>query len=167
MDVSIEGAPVIGPDGGAGGMEGYLGAAALAKKYGKDFFKDFTQIKATDPAIKALVRAIRIGHAIYCPDHVGMVGGIGIRLGHVVEDLYRMTNDHLTKIAKPGWTLAIGEHDHHAAVGAAKMALASWEAGRPRGDREPEIRDPKSEGISESMTNARNPKEDLRVFSRL
>jgi glucokinase len=125
MDVSIEGAPVIGPDGGAGGLEGYLGAAALAKKYGNEFYKNFEQIKA-------LVRAIRIGHAIYCPDHVGMVGGIGIRLGHAIDDVYRMTNDHLTKIAKPGWTLAVGDHDHHAAVGAAKMALASWEAGRPR-----------------------------------
>ncbi len=113
-------------------MEGYLGAAALAKKYGKEYYKDFTQIKAADPAIKALVRGIRIGHAIYCPDHVGMVGGIGIRLGHVVEDLYRMTNDHLTKIAKPGWTLAIGEHDHHAAVGAAKMGAGELGGGEAK-----------------------------------
>ena len=34
MDVSVEGHPVIGPDGGAGSLEGYVGAAALAERYG-------------------------------------------------------------------------------------------------------------------------------------
>jgi glucokinase len=33
MDVSLEGEPVVGPDGGAGSLEGYISAAALAARY--------------------------------------------------------------------------------------------------------------------------------------
>jgi len=133
IDVSIEGEPVIGPDGGAGGMEGYLGAAALSRRYGKDFSQKFEQIKVNDPPIKALVRAIRIGHAIYCPDHVGLSGGIGIRIGHLLPEIHHAVCTNLTRITKSGWTFVIGDSDYHAAIGAAKMVLASWEAtGRGR-----------------------------------
>jgi predicted NBD/HSP70 family sugar kinase len=124
LDVSIEGHPVIGPDGGAGGLEGYLGAAALEARYGPNAQDILKNITVDAPPMKALVRAIRIAHAIYRPDHVGLVGGIGIRLGHLVPQLLAAAKMQLTSIARPGWTLTTGDHDHHAAVGAAKMALA-------------------------------------------
>ena len=34
MDVSIAGHPVVGPDGGAGSLEGYISSAALVARYG-------------------------------------------------------------------------------------------------------------------------------------
>src|SRR4051812_40190466 len=40
MDVSIEGYPVVGPDGGAGSLEGYLGAPAIVARYGPDMAKN-------------------------------------------------------------------------------------------------------------------------------
>ena len=30
--------------------------------------------------------------------------------------------EHLTRIARPEWTLTAAEHDHHAAAGAARLA---------------------------------------------
>src|SRR6185295_15399031 len=80
VDVSIEGDPVIGPDGGAGSLEGYIGAPALVKKYGPDMPANLARLGKNDSALKALARVIRICHAIYAPHHVGLTGGIGIRL---------------------------------------------------------------------------------------
>src|SRR5438128_1348371 len=70
MDVSLEGDPVVGPDGGAGSLEGYLGAPALVKRYGPDMAATLANLRETDPPLRALARAIRICHAIYVPDHV-------------------------------------------------------------------------------------------------
>jgi hypothetical protein len=36
IDVSIPGADCIGPDGGAGGLEGYIGVPALQRSLGAD-----------------------------------------------------------------------------------------------------------------------------------
>jgi glucokinase len=87
MDVSIEGEPDIGPDGGAGSLEGYLGAPALLKRYGPDMSANLARLGGDDPPIKALVRAIRICHAMYCPHHVALTGGIGIRLAHLLPTI--------------------------------------------------------------------------------
>src|SRR5688572_5748894 len=53
VDVSIAGDDVIGPDGGAGSLEGYLGVPALVKRYGsvENFLKTAT---VTDGSIRAL-----------------------------------------------------------------------------------------------------------------
>jgi predicted NBD/HSP70 family sugar kinase len=122
MDVSIEGEPVIGPDGGAGSLEGYLGAPAIVKRYGPDMAKNLEQFSASDPPIKALARAIRICHALYCPHHVALTGGIGIRMKHLVPTIRQMVEKDLTRIAQPGWTLTCGTDEFHAARGAAKFA---------------------------------------------
>ena len=121
VDVSIEGEPVIGPDGGAGSLEGYIGVPALINNYGstETFFKKATVDHA---AIKALVRAIRICHGIYRPHHVIIVGGLGTRLKHLVPDIKKAVDTNLTSVARKDWTFAAGDHDFHAALGAARLA---------------------------------------------
>ncbi|MGA2583787.1 MAG: ROK family protein [Tepidisphaeraceae bacterium] len=110
MDVSIAGHDVIGPDGGAGGLEGYIGAAAIGDR--------IDSLRADDPAILALVRAIRIGHAIYRPNWVWLCGGIGIRLRRLLPGIRELVGRGLTSVARAGWTLECGEDDFHAARGA-------------------------------------------------
>jgi glucokinase len=114
MDVSIPGHDVIGPDGGAGGLEGYIGAAAIGDRV--------ETLAADDPGILALVRAIRIAHAIYRPDCVWLCGGIGIRLRRVLPGIRERVGRNLTSVARSGWVLDCGEDDFHAARGAALVA---------------------------------------------
>jgi predicted NBD/HSP70 family sugar kinase len=121
VDVSIENDVPLGPDGGAGSLEGYIGVPALIRRYGsmEAFFQKAT---ATDPPLRALARAIRICHAIYRPHHVLLVGGVGIRLRHLLPQLKQLIDTNLTSVARPDWTLSCGEHDFHAALGAARLA---------------------------------------------
>jgi predicted NBD/HSP70 family sugar kinase len=121
MDVTIEGHPAIGPDGGAGSLEGYMGAAALIKKFG-DVASALKSFRGFEPPLRALARAIRIAHAIYRPHHVVLAGGIGIRMAHLTEPLHALVGTHLSSIARPNWTLTCGDSDFHAARGAARLA---------------------------------------------
>jgi predicted NBD/HSP70 family sugar kinase len=121
IDVSVGDDPPVGPDGGRGGLEAYLGAAALAIRYGDD---PATRICATDPAFLALVRAIRICHAIYRPHHVCLAGGTGIRMGRLLPELREAITSQLTSVARTDWTLSCGDSDFHAAIGAARLAAA-------------------------------------------
>ncbi len=123
VDCSIEGEPVIGPDGGRGSLEGYIGVPALTKKYGTDIPEILKTLGPDDPALKALARAIRICHGIYCPDHVALTGGLGIRMGHLLPVIRELVEKDLTRIARKGWTLITGTDDFHAARGVARMAL--------------------------------------------
>lgn len=122
VDVSLDDAPVIGPDGGAGSLEGYLGVPALKRRYGQDLNAILPTLTENDPPIRALARAIRIAHAIYRPEHVGLLGGIGVRLKPVLPIIDRMIRKDLTSVAFPGWTLRCGNDDFHAARGAAYLA---------------------------------------------
>ena len=70
----------------------------------------------------ALARTIRICHAIYRPQHVCLAGGIGIRIGRLLPDLRTLVERDLTRLAREGWTLSVGDHDFHAAIGVAKLA---------------------------------------------
>jgi predicted NBD/HSP70 family sugar kinase len=121
LDVSLDGEPAVGPDGGAGSLEGYLSAAVLARHYGNWE----TEIGGDAPAMRALARAVRIAHALYRPHHVVLAGGIGNRLGRLLPGLRRAVDDRLTRIARPGWTLSVGDSDFHAAQGAARAASGS------------------------------------------
>lgn len=124
FDVSIEGHPVIGPDGGAGSLEGYIGAPALTKGYGPDMAATLRQLGPDDPPLRALARAVRICHAMYCMDHVALTGGLGNRMQHLLPAIRQLVEKDLTRIARPGWTLIAGHDDFHAAKGAAKFAAA-------------------------------------------
>ena len=125
MDVSIEGHPVVGPDEGAGSLEGYLSGPVLARLYGDKPDDWADRVRVEDPPMRALVRAIRIAHALFRPRHVCLAGGVGIRLGRMVPALRSAVNDRLTNIACADWTLSVGDSDFHAAQGAARLALAS------------------------------------------
>jgi predicted NBD/HSP70 family sugar kinase len=127
VDCSIEGEQTIGPDGGAGSLEGYIGVPALIAKYGPDMPATLAQLGPDDAALKALARAIRICHAIYCPQHVALTGGLGNRMSHLLPIIRTLVEKDLTRIAKKGWTLLCGTDDFHAARGAAKFALATAE----------------------------------------
>lgn len=129
IDVSIDDEPVIGPDGGAGGLEGYIGAGALAKKYGPDISAALDRFDGTEPPLRALVRAVRIAHAIYRPHHIVLCGGIGIRLRRLLPLLRARIEDKLTNVARPEWTFSTGDNDFHAAQGAAAVATERQTAG--------------------------------------
>lgn len=116
MDVSLEDEPPIGPDGGAGSLEAYIGAGALRGR-------DPAALSIEDAPVTALVRALRICHAIYRPEEIALLGGVGIRLRHLGEELRQRVGDRLSRIARPGWRLDFGVDDFHAARGAARAAL--------------------------------------------
>jgi predicted NBD/HSP70 family sugar kinase len=124
LDVSLDEAAPIGPDGGTGSLEAYIGAAALAARYGGDP-AGLERMTANDPPVRALVRAIRIAHAIYRPMHVCLTGGVGIRLKPLVDEIKAAVDRALTSVARPGWTLTTGESDYHAACGVARYASAT------------------------------------------
>jgi predicted NBD/HSP70 family sugar kinase len=123
VDVSLPDEEVIGPDGGAGGLEGYIGSAALRKRFGTDDLAGPVAKMNGDAApVRALVRAIRIGHAIYRPEHVLLLGGIGIHLEHLSAVIREQVNRNLTSVARSGWTLNFGKDTWHAARGTGLLA---------------------------------------------
>lgn len=122
MDVSLSADASVGPDGGRGSLEAYIGAPALLARLG-DLHTALPGLTADDPAVRALVKALRISHAIYRPDHVSLLGGIGLGLAHLVPAIHAAVNDGLTSMARPHWTLTPARHAFHAARGAARLAL--------------------------------------------
>lgn len=126
MDVSGEDPPgqdaPIGPDGGRGSLEAYIGLPALRARYGEDVEGAIGAMAASDTPCRALVRAIRIAHAVYRPGSIVLLGGIGIRLGGAAPGMHDAACDGLTGLAVKGWTLRCGDSDHHAARGAARLA---------------------------------------------
>jgi predicted NBD/HSP70 family sugar kinase len=124
IDVSLDEDPPMGPDGGAGSLEAYIGAAALSKNDGSP--RDFIATATIDAApLRALARAIRICHAIYRPHHIILAGGIGIALKPLIPLLKTKIDTHLTNIARGDWTLTAADHNFHAALGAARLAGAA------------------------------------------
>lgn len=112
----------IGPDGGRNSLEAWIGVPALRQRYGHDLASRVADIGIDDPPLRALVRAIRICHAIYHPQRIALLGGVGIRLAPKVEAIKHAVNQNLTSVADPSWTLETGTSDHHAATGAALLA---------------------------------------------
>lgn len=125
MDVTVPGHDCTGPDGGGGGLEGYIGAGALAERYGSDVSAALGKFTGDEPAIAALVQTLRIAHALYRPNHIILAGGIGIRLNHLLPVIRQRVEHRLTSAARPGWTITGGDSDFHAARGAALLAATS------------------------------------------
>ncbi len=133
MDVSIGGEEVIGPDGGAGSLEGYIGATALERRHpGLPVGEALARYAGDEPAIRALVRALRIAHAIYRPQHICLCGGIGLALRRLLPVIGEQVAKDLTSVARRGWTLTCGDDLYHAARGAARLAREQ-ERSRRRG----------------------------------
>lgn len=113
----------IGPDGGRGSLEAYLGVAAFRDRLGDRFPEHLPSLPIDDPGMVALVRAMRIALAIYTPDLVLLLGGIGMALSPRAGLLSESVCRELTSVARPGWRLAFGQSRHHAAMGAARMSM--------------------------------------------
>lgn len=142
MDVSAWGpggdlgsapAPPIGPDGGAGSLEAYIGLPALLAAASQlpmgdaargDIGRYMQALQTHDAPIAALCRALRIAHAIYRPQHIALLGGVGIRLAHLVAPMRAAIATNLTSLARAGWSLECGTSDFHASRGAARIAAA-------------------------------------------
>ncbi|MEL7483188.1 MAG: ROK family protein [Planctomycetota bacterium] len=117
VDVTVgdpESAPV-GPDGGRGGLEAYVGARAIEAAGG-----GARAFAPGAPGLIAMARAIRICHAIYWPDVVVLLGGVGIRLAEV-DALETLVRRDLTSVALADWKLAFGRDGFYAARGAARL----------------------------------------------
>jgi len=114
--------PPIAPDGGAGGLEAYIGLRALQAQLGENVAAGLAALSADAKPIRALVRALRISHALYRPQTIALLGGVGTRLGHLVGPIQSQVSTQLTSVARPGWQLRCGTSDFHAARGAALLA---------------------------------------------
>lgn len=122
LDVSVSDNPPIGNDGGAGSLEAYFGVPALRRDYGPDVNATLAKLGENDPCMKALARAIRIGHAMFRPHHVVLAGGVGTRLREKLPVLTKLVETNLTSIARPDRTLQCAANDFHAACGAARLS---------------------------------------------
>ncbi|MBZ0172462.1 MAG: hypothetical protein K8E66_08795, partial [Phycisphaerales bacterium] len=124
MDVSFgEPDPPIGPDGGRGSLEGYVGWPALVCRFGEHHAADgIARLDTDDPVVRALVRAIRICHAMYKPGVIRLVGGVGALFEPIVPLLHAAASDRLTGVARPGWRLETMDDPYLAAIGAAWSA---------------------------------------------
>ena len=114
----------LGPDGGRGTLEAYMGLPALRARFRDDLSGAIGSgaMRADRSPLSALVRALRIAHAIYLPERIVLLGGVGIRLRPLLGEMRERIADGLTTLARPDWTLETGESDFHAARGAAWMA---------------------------------------------
>lgn len=138
LDVSLplaDGSIPIGPDGGRGGLEGYIGLPALIRRLGPPIETVMDRVRSDDPGLAALARAIRTAHAIYRPHAVALLGGVGIGLSRHAERLRELVDTNLTSVARPGWRLMFGRDEFHAARGAARgAARRAAEGARPAGE---------------------------------
>jgi len=109
----------IGPDGGRNGLEAYIGGPALRARFGEHPLAALADLDENDPAMRAMVRAIRVCHALYCPDEIALLGGVGLALSPALGAVERLVRENLTAVARPGWRLSVGSGSELAARGAA------------------------------------------------
>ncbi len=114
-------------DGSLGSLEAYIGLPVLEARYGLTGEAAIARVAPGEAPFAALVQALRIAHAIYRPNIIALLGGIGLRLRPQLEALHHHLADRLTTLARTGWRLTCGTSDHHAAAGAARWALAQHE----------------------------------------
>ena len=115
----------VGSDGGVGSLEAYIGLPALLARFGPGVDEALARLCVLDAPAVALCRALRVAHAVYRPDHIVLLGGVGVGLGHLVVALRERVAEGLTSLARPGWRLSVGRDDCHAARGAAAMSLGA------------------------------------------
>lgn len=114
--------PPVGPDGGRGGLEAYIGLPALVARLGCTPETLRTKLEQDRVPLLALARALRVVHAMYRPQHIRLLGGVGIRLESFLTYLKGEISRDLTALARPEWTLVCGTTTFHAAMGAARGA---------------------------------------------
>jgi predicted NBD/HSP70 family sugar kinase len=127
VDVNVaddDGSIPIGPDGGRGSLEAYLGVPALRVRFGDSVAAWFRRASLDDVPVRALVQVLRIAHAMYRPDAIALLGGVGLGLADspLAAKLRPAVVEGLTSLARPRWSLGFALNAHHAASGAARVA---------------------------------------------
>lgn len=113
----------VGPDGGRGSLEAYVGGPALTARFGRDGVAEAVAVlSADDPVVRALTRALRICHAVYRPNEMRLVGGAAPLFEPLVPLLHRLVSDGLTGVARRDWRLGVMDDPFLAACGAASAA---------------------------------------------
>ncbi len=114
----------LAPDGARNTLESYIGARTIEQRFpGVESMKLLGVIETLgmdEPFMNAIVRMIRIVHAIYVPDQIVLMGGVGIALLTHQNKIETAVNDGLTSLANPDWRLMFGDSPYHAACGAAR-----------------------------------------------
>lgn len=110
------------PDGSRGTAEAYLGASVLHARLGVPAGADLPPLAPDDRAVRALIRLLRIAHAVYRPDVVALLGGVSFAVAHLDAELRSRVSDGLTSVARPDWRLTFAEDGYHASRGAARLA---------------------------------------------
>ena len=115
---------VVAPDGSKNTVESYVGVRAIERRF-PDRAPDelplaIASLAMEEPIMTAIVRMIRVVHAIYVPDQIVLLGGVGISLWARSTELKAVVNDGLTSLANPDWELMFGACAFHAACGAAR-----------------------------------------------
>jgi len=105
-------------------LESYIGAKSL-QSYAEGLGLNLASMTPGDPPIEALVQAIKIVHAIYQPNRIALLGGVGLALKPHADMICDQVNEGLTPLAVQKWTLDFAISTHHAARGAAKLAAQS------------------------------------------
>ncbi len=129
IDVSLdrdESNVPIGPDGGRGSLEAYIGLAALKARYGEgeQLRKALERITVNDDPIRALVRGLRVVLAIYKPKVVVLAGGVGTALGQsaVAAELRKAVSRDLSRVVPVDWRLEFAVDGFYSARGAGDRA---------------------------------------------
>lgn len=127
MDMGrLENNDLVAPDGSKNTLESYIGTRAMELRFPdvepKHLPESIGTLSMNEPSIQALVRAIRIVHAIYVPDQVVLMGGVGIAMKPLYKELDSAIRDGLTSLANADCTLLFGDSAYHAARGAARSA---------------------------------------------
>ncbi|MEZ6163803.1 MAG: ROK family protein [Phycisphaerales bacterium] len=117
----------LSPDGAKNTLELFVGLAAMRRRFSgvhdAEIVERVRTLPDDDACIVALVRALRIVHAIYVPDVIVLAGGFGMLLNDRGERIQGLISHGLTRLANPNWELGFGDSLHHAALGAARLAL--------------------------------------------
>ncbi len=103
------------PDGARGTLESYIGWRRLRDTIGEEGLASMT---CDAGPLRALAYALRLAHPLYRPDRIVLLGGVGTALGPYLEPMRASVSEGLTSLARPGWSLEVGNSVYHAAVGA-------------------------------------------------
>lgn len=117
----------VAPDGSMNTLESYIGLPALRARLGEgdenDLMVFIQSLPPEHPVMRALIRALRVVHAIYVPDTIVLAGGVGLALHSSGGAIHARVSDGLTTLANPDWSLLFADSLYHAASGAATLAL--------------------------------------------
>ncbi|MBO6513790.1 MAG: ROK family protein [Phycisphaerales bacterium] len=102
-------------------LESYIGASAL-NDYQHDGQLDLAELGQSDPPISALIHAFRTVHAIYIPDRIVLLGGVGLALRPLQSMIREQVSSQLTPLNRVEWALEFGDSSYHAAQGACRLA---------------------------------------------